>query len=119
MGTRAILSAGAALEVVGEAEDGEGAIARCREPRPDLVLMDVTMPRMGGIEATRAIKAEFLEASVMMLTAHADHDALVEAMEAGAAGYVPKSTRPSLLIDAVRAVLERDRTSIRGSSWGC
>lgn len=53
-GTRTILSANAALEVVGEAEDGEWAIARCRELRPDLVLMDVSMPGMGGIEATRA-----------------------------------------------------------------
>lgn len=118
MGTRTILSSDDALEVVGEAENGEGAIARCRELRPDLVLMDVSMPGMGGIEATRSIKAEFPEMSVLMLTAHADPDILIEAVEAGAAGYVLKDARPHRLVDAVRAVLEGESSVDQGLVMG-
>ena len=72
-GIKAIVGRDASLEVVGEAQDGEEAIACCRELRPDLVLMDVSMPRMNGIEATSKIKAQFPETSVLILTAHADH----------------------------------------------
>ncbi len=96
----------ASLEVVGEAEDGEEAIARCRELRPDLILMDVSMPKMNGIEATRRIKAEFPETSVLILTAHADHSLLMEAVKAGAAGYLLKGGKVGDVLDAVRAVLE-------------
>ena len=61
------------LEVVSEVQDREEAIACCRELRPDLVLMDASMPRMNGIEATSKIKAQFPETNVLILTAHADH----------------------------------------------
>jgi DNA-binding NarL/FixJ family response regulator len=101
----AILGRDDALEVVGEAQDGEEAIARCRELRPDLILMDVSMPKMDGIEATRKIKAEFPLMSVLILTAHADHRLLMDAVKAGAAGYILKGEHPDHVLDAVQAVL--------------
>ena len=101
----AILARDASLEVVGEAQDGEESIERCRELRPDLILMDVSMPRMDGIEATRKIKAEFPLTSVLILTAHADHRLLAEAVKAGAAGYLLKGGDIKHVLDAVRAVL--------------
>ena len=101
----AILSRDSALEVVGEAEDGQEAIQRCRELYPDLVLMDVSMPKMNGLEATRKLKAEFPETSVLILTAHADHRLLMDAVKAGAAGYVLKGDHPDHVLGAVRAVL--------------
>ncbi len=100
-----ILAMDDALEVVGEARDGEEAIALCRELGPDLILMDVSMPRMDGLEATREIKAEFPLTSVLILTGHADHRLLMDAVKAGAAGYVLKGEHPHHILDAVRAVL--------------
>jgi DNA-binding NarL/FixJ family response regulator len=91
--------------VVGEAQDGQQAAQRYRELRPDLVLMDVAMPAMDGIEATRKLKAEFPETSVLILTAHADHRLLMDAVKAGAAGYVLKGEHPDHVLGAVRAVL--------------
>jgi DNA-binding NarL/FixJ family response regulator len=102
---KAILATDPSLEVLGEAQDGQQATQRCRELRPDLVLMDVAMPAMDGIEATRKLKAEFPETSVLILTAHADHRLLMEAVKAGAAGYVLKGEHTDHLLDAVRAVL--------------
>jgi DNA-binding NarL/FixJ family response regulator len=101
----AVLACDESLEVVGEARDGEEAVARCRELRPDLVLMDVEMPRMDGIEATRVIKAEFPFTSVLVLTAYDDHEVLMGAVKAGAAGYVLKGSNPKAVLEAVRAVL--------------
>jgi DNA-binding NarL/FixJ family response regulator len=103
----AILARDSSLEVVGEAQDGQEATQRCRELRPDLVLMDVSMPGgMDGIEATRRLKAEFPETSVLILTVHADQRLLMDAVKAGAAGYVLKGEHPDHVLDAVRAVLD-------------
>jgi DNA-binding NarL/FixJ family response regulator len=104
-GIKAILCRDDALEIVAEARDGQEAIACCRELRPDLVLMDVSMPEMDGIEATRKIKAQFPLTSVLVLTAHADHGLLMDAVKAGAAGYVLKGEHPDHVLGAVRAVL--------------
>jgi two-component system response regulator DegU len=95
-----------ALEVVGEANDGHEALQRCRELEPDLILMDVSMPKMDGIEATRRIKREFPLTSVLVLTAHAEQTFLMEAVKAGAAGYVLKEDHPERVLGSVRAVLE-------------
>jgi DNA-binding NarL/FixJ family response regulator len=102
----AILTKDSSLEVVGEAKDGQEAIERCQELHPDLILMDISMPRMNGLEATRKLKAHSPETSVLILTAHADHSLLMDAVKAGAAGYVLKGDHPDLVLDAVRAVLD-------------
>jgi DNA-binding NarL/FixJ family response regulator len=77
----------------------------CRELRPDLILMDVRMPRMDGLEATRAIKAESPEIAVLVVTAHEGEDYLLEAVRAGAAGYVLKDAPKQQMLGAVRRVL--------------
>ena len=79
------------IDVVGLAHDGHEALARARALRPDVVLMDVTMPRLDGVEATRALKATFPEVTVLMLTQAADDDHLFAGIAAGASGYVLKS----------------------------
>jgi DNA-binding NarL/FixJ family response regulator len=90
------------FEVVGEAEDGEAAVELAAELRPDVVLMDVTMPQMDGVEATRRICAEPDSPSVVMLTMHADKEVLAEAIRAGASGYLTKDCSTDEVADAVR-----------------
>lgn len=104
-GLRFVLEAKTDLVVVGEAADGEEAVALCRKLRPDVVLMDVTMPKMDGVEATRLIKAEMPLTSVLVLTSHVAEDLLMEAVAAGAAGYVLKGTGSEKVAAAVEAVL--------------
>ncbi len=103
---KSVLQRDSTLEVVSEAEDGLVAVQRCREVRPDLILMDISMPRMDGLEATRKIKEEFPLTSVLILTAHADHRLLMDAVKAGAAGYILKGEAPRRIRGAVRAVLD-------------
>ena len=102
----AILTRDSSLEVVGEAKDGQEAIERCRELHPDLILMDVSMPRMDGLEATRKLKAQSPETSILIFTAHADNSFLMDAVKAGVAGYVLKGENPDHVLCAVRAVLD-------------
>jgi DNA-binding NarL/FixJ family response regulator len=104
-GLRFVLEAKTDLVVAGEASDGEEAVAVCRELRPDVVLMDITMPKMDGIEATRLIKAEMPLTSVLVLTSHVAEDILMEAVRAGAAGYVLKGSGYGEVVRAVEAVL--------------
>jgi DNA-binding NarL/FixJ family response regulator len=104
-GMRAMLEAEPDLEVVGEAGNGREAVDLCRELLPDLVLMDLSMPEMDGIEATRAIKEELPRTGVLVLTAHADQEMLFEAIRAGAAGYVLKGVGPDELVGVVRGTL--------------
>jgi two-component system, NarL family, response regulator LiaR len=101
----AILSYGRGLEVVGEARDGREAVLKCEELRPDLVLMDLSMPEMDGIEATRAVKERLPTTVVLVVTAYEDEDLMLRAIRAGAAGYVLKGDDPSRLIAAVREAL--------------
>ncbi len=93
------------LEVVGEAGDGREAVDLCRRLRPDLILMDVQMPGMSGLEATREIKDELPGVVVLMVTAFEDPDYLLEAVRVGAAGYVLKHADKHELLGAVRRVL--------------
>ena len=104
-GLRMILEAQADLQVVGEAADGAEAVALTREHSPDVVLMDIRMPGVDGIEATRQITAdEALPANVLILTTF-DQDAYVsEALRAGASGFLLKSAPPARLVEAVRVV---------------
>jgi DNA-binding NarL/FixJ family response regulator len=98
------------LEVVGEAASGREAVELCRSLRPKLVLMDVRMPEMDGLAATRMIKEEFPITSVLIVTTYDDPDYLLEAIEAGAAGFVLKDARKRKLIEAVRSVLNSEAT---------
>ncbi len=91
------------LEVVGEASDGQEALARVAELRPDVVVLDLLMPVMNGVEATRAIRAAYPEVEVVALTSVLEDRMVVDAVEAGAAGYLLKETRPDDLFEAVRA----------------
>ncbi len=93
------------LEVVGEARDGREAVELCRRLRPDLVLMDVRMPGMDGLQATREIKGEMPATSVLIVTTYDNPDYLLDAIKAGAAGYVLKDAPKSQLISAVRRTL--------------
>ena len=93
------------LEVVGEAADGHQAIELCRRLGPDLVMMDVKMPGMSGIEATRKLKEHSPSTVVLVLTALEDPDHLSEALKAGAAGYLLKGASASQIVEATRKVL--------------
>src|SRR5215207_2804121 len=105
-GLRTMLSGEEGIEVVAEANDGKQALDVCRELQPDLVLMDVRMPVMDGLEATKHIKAEMPHTSVMMVTMHENPDYLFEAVKAGAAGYVLKDASGERLLGAVRRTLD-------------
>ena len=107
-GFRLVLGTPPDIEVVGEASNGREAIEQARRLRPDLVLMDVTMPVMDGLEATRRIKAEMPGVCVLMFTSHEEPEYVLAAIEAGAAGYVLKGAPVSRLIGAIRRALGGD-----------
>jgi len=94
------------FRIVGEASDGQEAVELAVEHRPDVVLMDVTMPVMGGIEATRRISEEAPGTRVVILTMHSDHSVLTEAIRAGAAGYLVKDCSTDEVVTAVRMAAE-------------
>jgi DNA-binding NarL/FixJ family response regulator len=105
-GLRDMLADAPDIEVVGEAANGREALLLCSRLRPELVLMDVRMPEMDGLAATREIKQRYPGVSVMMVTMHENPDYLLEALKAGAAGYVLKDAPRREVISAVRRVRE-------------
>ncbi len=94
------------IEVVGEAENGEEAIAKAEELAPDVVLMDVRMPRINGIEATQAIRDRVPTTKILMLTVSDEDSDLYEAIKAGASGYLLKEVSVEEVADSIRAVMQ-------------
>jgi DNA-binding NarL/FixJ family response regulator len=103
-GIRALLEADGRMTVVGEASSGDDAVDRVRELKPDVVVMDLSMPGSNGLEATRRIAALELDTKVLVLTVHAEEEYLVPVVEAGASGYLTKTSADTDLIEAIRVV---------------
>jgi DNA-binding NarL/FixJ family response regulator len=101
-GVRIILSRDPAIEVVGEAKDGAEAIEQALKLKPDVVLMDIEMPNMNGIDATRHLKTQLPLAQVVMLTLHSADDCVIGAIRAGAVGYVLKDASKELICETVK-----------------
>ena len=107
-GMRALLQAEPGFEVVGEAASGEEALRVALERRPDVVLLDVSMPGCGGLEATKILKQKLPRTQVLILTVHEDGTLLREAIRAGASGYIIKRAVESELIGAIHSVQKGD-----------
>lgn len=105
-GIRSLLDDEAAIEVVGEAENGRDAVAKTEELLPDVVLMDYTMPILNGLEATRQIKKRFPDVKIVILTMHTDEEYVFQFLQAGAAGYLVKQTAPKELMSAIQTVYQ-------------
>jgi DNA-binding NarL/FixJ family response regulator len=103
-GMRALLVSASDLEVVGEAGDGNEVVTKAAEVRPDVILMDLQLPGLNGVEATRRILASQPKVSVLVLTMFEDTDTVLAAMRAGARGYLLKDTHEEALLRSVRAV---------------
>ena len=103
-GLRMLLESKPDMEIVAEAESGREALEKLRVVRPDVILMDIQMPDMNGIEATQRIKAVSPQTAVLALTMHEDDHYFFEMLHAGASGYVPKRAAPDELINAIRTV---------------
>jgi DNA-binding NarL/FixJ family response regulator len=103
-GLRAVLSSDETIQVVDEAGDGAQAVARVRRSRPDVVLMDVRMPHLDGIAATRELSASGSPARILILTTFEDEDYIFGALHAGASGFLLKRTRPEQLIAGIHAI---------------
>ena len=105
-GIRMVLSRNPDLEIVGEAPDGREAVRAALDQGPDLVIMDIAMPGLTGIEATREILAQLPETRVIILSVHSRKTFIMEALKAGARGYVVKDSTGEKLLHAVAAVLK-------------
>jgi two-component system, NarL family, response regulator NreC len=107
-GLRMLFSAEPEVEIIGEAGSGEEAVDAVENLLPDVVLMDVAMPGIGGVEATRRIKAARPQVAVLALTMHEDEEYFFEMLGAGASGYVPKRAAPDDLMSAIHIVRQGD-----------
>lgn len=113
MGLRSMLAGERGLEVVGEAATGDAALALCRKLQPDLALVDVRMPELDGLATTRQLREECPRTRVIIVTVYLSPDYLLEALKAGAAGYILKEASRRELLDAIRRVL-RGETILNG-----
>jgi len=107
-GIRALLSLHDDIEIVGEASEGKEAIDKAQEFAPDVIVMDIAMPGMDGLEATRRIRKRSPAAKVIVLTQYDNKEYVLSVIKAGAAGYVPKRALGSELVSAIRAVCRGD-----------
>lgn len=105
-GLRAILAHAPGIEVVGDASDGAEAVARVGELQPDVVLMDLKMPGMGGVQATAAITGQYENVRVLVLTTYDAPEWVADAIKAGAAGYLLKDTPRPQLIEAIKGTAD-------------
>ncbi len=103
-GLRALVNAESDMEVVGEATDGQDAVEKARELKPDVVVMDISMPGVNGLEATTRIVESGLAAKVLVLTMHPEDQYLLQVIKAGASGYVMKRSADTELMGAIRTV---------------
>jgi len=103
-GIRRLLEQEKDMEVVGEASDGEEAVSMTEELKPDVVLMDIVMPKMTGVEATKLIKQSWPTTCILVLTAYSDIRYILGLLEAGASGYLLKSARSDEIVGAIRAI---------------
>jgi NarL family two-component system response regulator LiaR len=103
-GLKALINGKPDMEVAGEARDGEEAVLTVRALQPDVILMDLMMPRKSGLEAIQEIRQENPEARILVLTSFAEEDQILSAVKAGALGYLLKESSPRELIEAIRCV---------------
>lgn len=102
-GIKVLLNAEKNMRVVGEAENGDEAIQKCRELKPDIVLMDISMPIINGLEAARQI-LRFVSTRIILLSMHADEEYIIRALQVGVSGYIEKQSAATTLIQAVNDV---------------
>ena len=107
-GLRALLEEAKGIEVIDEAENGHEAVDKSYQHQPDVVVMDISMPHLNGLEATRRIKEQNSDIKVVILTMHADGEYVLQALRAGADGYLVKQTAPAELVAAVQAAFHGD-----------
>lgn len=107
-GIRSLLDNEPSIEVIGEAEDGREAIEKVESLSPDVVLMDITMPHLNGLDATRQIKKFFPEVKVLALTMYTNEEYIFQILEAGASGYLVKRSAPGELLSAIEAAYRGD-----------
>ena len=107
-GIRSLLDNEPDIEVIGEAEDGREAVEKVEELCPDIVLMDITMPRLNGLDASRQIKKMHPEVRVLVLTMYTNEEYILQLLQAGASGYLVKQSAPEELLSAIQAAYRGD-----------
>ncbi len=107
-GLRSLLDSEIGIKIVGEAEDGREAVRKAEKLQPDVVVMDIAMPGLNGLEATRQIKKRFPGMKIIILTVHANEEYVLQTLRTGASGYLVKKAAPADLIEAIQAVYKGD-----------
>ena len=118
IGLKALVESEPDIEVVGEAEDGKDAVKKALELHPDVVIMDLVMPKLDGAEATHEINAKLPDTQVLILTTFGTSDGIAHALEAGARGALMKTTDDATIVTAIREVGRDSRQTRHGLSSG-